>query len=325
MAAINGHRADNLLAGLARLAGGSVTPEDYRDGFVRDLQRFNASTDRAVSKAAGNIGASDFDCRERMRFIMEQEEESNSTENWAAFVGSALDEGIMQARRLGSPHLLFKMSLPVTLNTRQGPFTFNLTPDEIDLDEPSVTDWKSKDGLQASRRNLVDDPNRRQRHLQALAVIQAGMADEAGFVVRNIMVDRSGSDPLPHVEQEPFSREVIAEAETFLSDVMYARENGERAYQDRPRNFCERYCPFFDKCRGDEIDYVPIFDKNQIGMIEALYEAKILEKDAAQLQDELKPYLLDLTGVTEAGYRIKTTNVNKKSGSYKYVTVTKDA
>jgi hypothetical protein len=301
-----------------------MTPEEYRRTFVRDLRKFNDSTDRAASKAAGNIGASDFDCRERMRFIMERHPETDETQNWAAFVGSALDEGVMQARALGSPHLLFKMSLPVTLSTRQGPYTFYLTPDEIDLDEPSVTDWKSKNGLQAVRRKLVEDPNRRQRHLQALAVLQAGMAEEKDLIVRNIMVDRSGADPVPHVEQEAFSREVIAEAETFLSDVMYARENDERASQDRPRNFCERYCPFVTACRGDEINYVPIFDPYQVAMIEAFYEAKTLEDEAAQLRDELKPFLVGLTGVTESGYRIKTTNVNKRTGSYQFVTVTKD-
>lgn len=176
----------------------------------------------------------------------------------------------------------------------------------------------TKDGLAAIRRGLADEQYRFQRHIQYLAAHQAGLVPADG-VVRNVFLDRSGSDPHPHVEQEPFSPQVIAEATDWLDDVLYAVKHDERASQDRPRVWCKDYCPFYTDCRGAEIEIEDITDPRLTAMVDELGAAVTRNRADQQLIKELKKAgLAGLTGRTERTVIVsKWINSEKQTPHYR--------
>jgi hypothetical protein len=106
-----------------------VTPEMYAVEFDTDLRMHIENTPRRAQKDRGEIGASDFDCTQRMAYILGQKPETDSTDYWAAYVGTAMDDRIKASRKAARPDLLFDLILPVRLQLDDGTeFTFNLAP-----------------------------------------------------------------------------------------------------------------------------------------------------------------------------------------------------
>jgi hypothetical protein len=282
-----------------------MNPEGYAIDFRLSLDMHDLLSDRSRHGEDGGIGASSFGCREEMRRILTKAQRTDSPDKMAALIGGYIDAGVKQARKASNPRLIIDAEIPVTLHPVNGPedgFTFPVHPDEIDPDEPSVTDAKTKAGLEAIRRGLADDRYRFQRHLQGLAAIQNGLVPEDGLTVRNVFIDRSGRDPEVHVEQEPFSRQVIAEATEWLDDVLYAAKHGEEAPKDRHREWCFSYCQFASACRAGEIQSEQITDSRLQQMVDALGEARSDKKRLEQLIAELingDVPLAGLTGFTE--------------------------
>jgi len=289
-----------------------MEPDEYAFQFQWDLAAFDLLSERSRYGDEGGIGASNFGCREEMRRILTRSERTDSPSKWAAIVGSYVDQGAKAARKGANPNLIIDVKLPVTLYPvvagRDG-YKFFVSPDEIDPDEPSCTDLKTKDGLAAIRRALSDEQYRFQRHIQYLAAWQNGLVPEQG-IVRNVFVDRSGKDDRPHVEQEPFSLQVIEEVTEWLNDVLYAVKHNEEAMKDKPRVFCKDYCAFYTACRGPEIETEKITDPQLAEMVDTAGEADLAMKANKQLKDELFGMgLKGLTGETSR-FRITSTWVN---------------
>lgn len=278
-----------------------MNPQDYAISFRLDLDMYDFMSDRSVHAREGGIGASSFGCREEIRRILTHCEPTDSPDKMAALIGGYIDAGVKQARKAANPDLIVDAELPLTLYplvAGKDGFTFPVHPDEIDPAEPSVTDGKTKAGLEAIRRGLADDRYRWQRHLQGLAAIQNGLVPEDGLTVRNVFIDRSGRDPEVHVEQEPFSRDVIAEATEFLNDALYAAKYNEEASKDRHREWCFAYCQFASSCRAGEIQHEPITDDRLAAMVDALGEARTEKKRLEQLISELINGDIPLAGLT---------------------------
>lgn len=292
-----------------------MSPDDYAAEFSYDLHLHAISGERAAQTDAGQIGASDFTCRQRMALIMARVPASDSPSKWSAFVGSALDRQITEARQAAHPNLLFQQRLTCTLPSG---FTLPVTPDEIDPDEPAVTDFKSKAGLAHVRRTVSDDPARIQRHLQYLACLQNGIFTTDTGLVRNVYVDRSGSDDRPHVEQEPFELAIVALADQFVQDAVYAAEHGEDAWRDQPRPWCQRFCPWFTHCRGeDRTDAAnAILDPHVAQAATQYLAAQEQEREAKQLRDALRPMLTGVSGTTRDGVRVGWLHVNHPRTPY---------
>lgn len=300
-----------------------MTPEEYAAEFKADLHDSNNLHPRHQYRLDGNIGASDFLCRQLTAYILDQAEPTDDPENWAAFVGTALDAKMQTVRARAHPSLIFDAHPAAVLRLANNEaYAFEVSPDEINPVSFEVTDYKTKDGLSTLRRGFVDESYRRQRHIQGLACVQTYGWEPADVVVRNVFVDRSGNDPNPHVEQEAFSWKIIEEAESFLSDAVYAHTHRERTHQDKPRSFCEVACVQFERCRGDEIFYPPIFDETQIRLVEAYYDANMGSKMATQLKKEIKPMLHGLTGLTPE-HQVTWRVDNKQTGPVEVLTVTK--
>lgn len=284
-----------------------LAPDEYAQQFTFDLSVYDLLSPRSQHGDDGGVGASSFGCREEMRFILTKAERTDSPDKTAALIGGYIDAGVKAARKAANPGLIVDAEYLCTLPNG---FSFPVHPDEVDPDEPSVTDLKTKNGLKAIRRGFADEQHRIQRHLQYLAAHQAGVVPPDG-IVRNVFIDRSGADPHAHVEQEKFDPAVVEQATEFVNDVLYAIKHGERARQDRPRYFCKQFCPFFTACRGDEIaaEDEPITDERLARMVAAYAEADTQEKQAKALREALRADLSGLTGVTGT-HRIVSTWVN---------------
>lgn len=294
-----------------------MTPEDYAVGFKLDLETAALLSERSRHADAGGIGASSFGCREEMRRTLMVEPPSDSPDMSKALIGTYVDEGITRDRKAANPHLIVKAEVVCTLYPQltdqagrllyPDGYSFPVHPDEIDPDEPSTTNYKTKDGLAAIRRGLAEQQYRFQRHLEYLAAFQAGLVPEKG-IARNVFIDRSGRDPHPHVEQEPFSATVIQEATEWLDDVLYAKQHREEAMKDRPRVFCKDYCKWFSVCRLPEIDIPEITDPALAELVDALGEADLRMKAEKELVDELKKGDRPLAGLTGRTERFQITS-----------------
>src|SRR4051794_5740068 len=118
--------------------------DDYGLAFRFDLDTHDMLSERSLHGDEGGIGASSFGCREEMRRILTKSQRTDSPDKLAALIGGYIDAGIVEARRATNPQLMFKTELIVTMPNG---FQFPVHPDEIDPDEPSVTDYKTKNGL----------------------------------------------------------------------------------------------------------------------------------------------------------------------------------
>ena len=279
-----------------------MEPDEYAFQFQWDLASHDLLSDRSRHADGGGIGASSFGCREEMRRTLAQVPATDSPDKMAALIGSYIDGGIRQARKAANPNLLLDLELTVTLYPaclRGKPFTFPVHPDEVDPDEASATNYKTKNGLAAIRRGFVDDQARMQRHLEYLAAHQAGLVPPEGLV-RNVFIDRSGADQQVHVEQEPFSWAVVEQATEFLNDALYAVKQKEEAMKDRPRVFCKNFCRWYTDCRGPEIDVERITDPDIAARVDAIGEARSRAKQEQLVADALlNDGLKGLTGHTD--------------------------
>lgn len=217
----------------------------YAAGFRADIDVYEAREERSRQT---ELGVSDIGvCREKARRIIAKVPASDAPSTWAAFSGKANHDRITMIRREANPHMLFGTELRIVL-----PSGIEVLGhlDELDPLEPSVTDYKTKtyEGLELVRRTGVTDENRYGRMLYYLGAYQAGLVPAEG-IVRNIYLDRSGKDPELVIQQEPFSMDIVYEADLWLQDVHYAAEHDELAPLDKHFSWCETYCEFFRNCR----------------------------------------------------------------------------
>ena len=288
-----------------------IPPDEYAMTFQWDLEAFDGSRARSVQTDAGTIGVSDLHtCREKVRRTLLGHVPTDVPEKWAAIVGTYVDEGVKAARKAARPWLLHDVALTVTLPNG---LIVPGNADEIDPTEPSVTDVKTKAELAAIRRMGADEQQRAQRHLYYLGAMQAGIVGPHG-VVRNIFLDRSGSDPNPHVEQEPFDMNVVLVAQSWLEDAVYAAEHGEEGMKDWPRNMCERWCQFYTVCRGSEKIEEEYLTGDSARKVAEFFDARTTRIEAEKREAALRKELLGTTGRSDTHW-VRSTVTNGKTGS----------
>lgn len=268
------------------------SPDDYAADFVFGLTLFDMARERSRQADARLIGVSDIGvCHEQTRRMLKGLPDSDSTPRMQAMMGTFADEGFKAARKAQNPDLIVDSVVSITLPSSGVQIQGH--PDEIDLDEPSVTDYKTKDadGLAYIRRNHSPDHHRYQRHLYGLGAIQTGLVTAEGLIVRNIYVDRSGKDDTPHVEQEPFDMAVVAEAEEWLRDVLYAVEHDELAYKDKHVSWCRQWCQFATACRGMDLPTSRFTDPEVVQAALTFDEINDTYRDAKRVRDHAKKIL----------------------------------
>ena len=281
-----------------------IDPDTYASMIRFEVESADLLKPRSLLTDSGHIGMSSLHCREEVRRILTKTPASDSPARWKAIIGTALDEQFEQALRAAHPEWVFKVNVTATLpsGTR-----ISGTCDWADPTEPSVTDLKSKDGLAYARKSWATQRSYRyQRHLLYLGMVQEHDYPTDG-IVRNVVVDRSGREAHPFVWAEPFSMDVVREADEWLADVFYAIDHGEEAPKDAEGHECT-FCPFYTACRGSAIVSGPITTPRLAEAVDSYGEAKAQRDEAQAVMDELRPTVSGVTGYTER-YSITSTTV----------------
>ena len=282
----------------------TIAPDDYAAMIRFDVETADLLKPRSLLTDSGHIGMSSLHCREEVRRILTKTPASDSPPRWKAIIGTALDEQFEQALRAAHPEWSFKTNVTATLpsGTR-----ISGTCDWADPSEPSVTDLKSKASLALARKAWDKQrAYRYQRHLLYLGMVQEHGYPEQG-IVRNVVVDRSGREAHPFVWAEPFSMDVVHEADQWLADVFYAMDHGEEAPKDAEGHECT-FCAFYTACRGSAVVTGPITTPRLADAVDDYGTAKAQRDEAQRVMDELRDTVSGVTGYTDE-FSITSTTV----------------
>jgi hypothetical protein len=259
--------------------------DDYAASFAASLDAWSSLRPRSLQRS---IGVSDLGyCRSKSMWKMTDTQPTDSPISRQAMMGIAAHEIIGTARKTFNPRLLIETGLKVTLPSG---VVLPGTADEIDPDEPSVTDYKSVStaaDLIALRKYGSTEQQKFQRHCYYLGAMQAGLVPPVG-TVRNVWCDRAGQSEEAYVEQEPFDMAVVHAADQWLSDVTYAIEHGEAddVLKDKHFEHCRRFCEFFGHCRsGTDHADLTITDEVMIRAAEMTFTGRALEKEGRALAE----------------------------------------
>jgi hypothetical protein len=261
-------------------------------------------------------------CAAQAQFMLQGVPETDAPSGRQAFMGSAIHDAIAKARAAYNAKLLIERELDLLMPSG---VVLRGHADEIDRDEPSVTDLKTLVAgadMVALRRNGATEQQRYQRHLYYYGAMQAGLVPAQG-IVRNVWLDRSGQDPEPFVEQEPFDMAVVEQADAWLSDVAYAAEHNEEPLREKHYDWCKRFCRYFSHCRADEMDAeLVITDPEIITAAETAFVGRKMEKDGKALLESGRRVLSvlepdpggDVAAYIAGGVRVRYSWVNRQSG-----------
>lgn len=279
--------------------------EEWWANEVRDaVNAWSTTTERAEQDKQFIIGPSAIGyCSERLRRQLDRQEPEDQVEWNKAFLGTWVGEGLEQALKKRQPHLLIQSEFWIDLTGDRYKYRIPAHSDLIDPTTGLVLDAKAKDGLMYVRRQgTADQGYQFQRHLYGLGAWQSGLFP--GFAledirVGNIYYDRSGKEPIPHVQIEPYDPEVVRQATWWLDEVVEALLAGEEATKEPPRAVCETTCGFFSKCRAFDTDVEgAIRDEKHLAAIEMYVEGGRLESEAKKLKNEAKVMLKGVEGHT---------------------------
>ncbi len=118
----------------------ALTADEYAAITAMDLHALDLTHPRTLQALSGQVGISDLGkCQEQTRLLIAEHQPTDSPSTWAAFVGTSLHDKWTAARTAGNPRLMH--SVKVELRLPNG-LVVPGTVDEVDPDEPSVTDLK---------------------------------------------------------------------------------------------------------------------------------------------------------------------------------------
>lgn len=271
------------------------TPEDI-SLFVQDAVRnLSMNTTRTLQQLEHVVGVSEMGaCRNYLVHMVKGTEYDDPTDiKWPAFIGTALGERLELAMATLDGT---RTQVPLTVTLPSG-LAVGGTCDVLRPD--AVWDFKAVNGLQMIRRSGPTLQQKAQIMLYLLAAIQAGLIPEEEAVAVLVFVDRSGVNPEPYVWMEKFDPSIIEQVDERLADVVYAVQTGEEAQRDQPYEWCKVACPFFTKCRGQELHASGLIEDEEVIQATKFYrEGLKLEKEGKALKDEAKERLKGVEGST---------------------------
>lgn len=282
--------------------------EEIAAAFYKAVHTWDSSRSRSVQSAEGRIGISDLGhCSELVRRKMSGEQEE-PTDAWAAILGTvagdAIETAVKEAAERGEfPDIIIQseFTVPLEVDVMSRRYEFNI-PAHADVIIPEwgmVLDNKGSNTLEKAKRFGDNQQKRFQRHLYGWGAWKAGIFGDLALddlKVGNVWHDRSASEIGFYCKTEPFSMQVVEEAQDWLGDVVYAYLNNQEARKEPSREFCSRFCGLFDDCRALDTDAEGLItDPEHINAIEMLLEARDLEARAKRLKNVAQ---IDLKGVS---------------------------
>lgn len=293
---------------------------DWAAAFRADLLEHDRGSERSVQAQSGILGPSDLVCRERARRVTIGAVPDRESASLAAILGTAIHKGIQEARAAVNPRLQHEVEVNITL-----PSGAAITghADEVDVDENSVTDFKTVADLAYRRRIGADDNHVRQVHLYALGLVQMGVL-KPDPLVRIAYLDRSGREETPLVFEIPFNEEHIRFSDAFVQDIIYAVKHGEESVRDWPREMCRRFCQFYFSCRTDDVPDGRV--EGDAALAARTYvEANDTIKKWTAVKEGARQHLDDVQGVTADGIIVRWVEINKEDGPIRRIDVRKNA
>lgn len=296
------------------------------EGLIAEASQ---NTERSLYAAERKIGVSDIGgCREYARRLITDEPFTDPRDSFMpAFMGTAFGREFETVFKQRWPEAETQLSIVVPLKIEvvgeDGPVTLELhLPGHPDVVVGNtVIDGKTKDGLDVVRRESTKDDGIKQHKFQltlyAHALIEMGRLTEDATLAL-VYYDRSGKEEEPFIVAWRYDPAILDEAQRWLSDVFYAvmYESGEgsdtRHLKDKPRTFCESYCPYFTACRGGDTDVEGLLDDPEVlSAIEVYREAHLTETAAKAAKKTAAAALKGISGHTASGLTLRWTHINE--------------
>lgn len=264
----------------------------FLDELYADLLADDAERPRSQQVEIGGSGL--FGCRAEHVLRLNGVPQSDPRLSWEAFVGSAVDHRIGEARLRRHPELIVQEQLPYR--------GVKFTVDEFSPSESILRDWKTKNNAAACVEAVAMMVENRPGHEQKRAQLHGGAAAlrQAGHDVQEIQLvflPRAGAWDGTRLFTEPFSQEWadkgVEWAHGVHEIVRTAPSNGVDIIgqlRDKPPMFCHAYCPYVTICRGEGEPDTAEVDPELIDAAQRYITAKA-DFDAAEAR---KDYYRDL-------------------------------
>jgi hypothetical protein len=255
---------------------------------------------RTQQSNAGILGISDVGgCREYARLRTIGVEGTDDRTLWAATVGTAIHVPLGEAiKEAYGDDVLVEHKVTCTYPSgAELPGTADAVVPKRNL----VLDWKTLDGLQLIAKKGPSNQQWKQVMSYGQALVQEGVLDgDKPVTCALVYVDRSGKDNTFVAFEKTLDPVIIAEADDWITDVVYSVKHGEEASKDKPIDWCERFCEFFTVCRA--ADAAPegglIQDPDAIDAIDLYLEGQDLQRRGEKMKKEAKAHLEGVTGST---------------------------
>ena len=284
---------------------GPMSPEDeaLAEEVYAAIMADAIHSERGEQAAEFRVGMSDLGyCSERTKRMLDHEV-PEETDMLLAWIGTVLGEGLEDAL---SKHLdtVVVTQAEVTTPLKGEHATYNVAghPDIILPRRGVVLDGKTSYGLRLAERVGVDQQKQFQRHGYGYGAWLEGYFGDLPLEevrVGNIWLDRSGKERRVHIQTEPFSDEVLADAARWLDETVYAFRHKQEAQKEPPREVCFATCGFYRVCREPETDVTGLIrDPWALEAIRMYYEGHEQEKQGKAKKNEAKSNLIGVSGST---------------------------
>jgi len=283
--------------------------------LIDAIENFEAASPRTKQSRDGILGPSDIGfCRQKAALVTRQVQPTDKVSHWAAAVGTAVHSYVEAAYKKADPTWLVgsidKIRVSATLPSGA---VISGSPDVVVPAANAVLDIKTVNGFEWTKRNGPSKSHQYQRHLYAMGLVDAGILDGTKpLYVGNLYYDRSGAQADPLVFLELFNPDLTDEINSWVTDVIYAVENGQDSSRDVAAATCEKICEFFTVCRGalevhdgQEV----IEDGTLLEAVQMYVEGRDMENLGKQMKKEAGHLLSNTNGVTPA-HQVRWVSVN---------------
>lgn len=281
----------------------------------------SVSTERADQDREFKIGVSAIGhCSELARRMIAGIEPAGTQDWLAAIIGTAVGDWI-EANAVPRvwPDAITQATVEVVLSGDQGTYRLPGHPDIIVPSEGLILDNKGVNGFGFVRRNGPKQQQQFQRHCYAKGAWEAGFfpgRSLSDIRVGNVWHDRSAQEHALHVQIEPYSEEIVADATDWLDEVVYDYLHHQEARKEPHYAFCEGYCPHFEDCRLGETDVEGLIEDPEVMLaIDMLQESKVMASAANRLKNQAHLALRGVQGST-GEYTIRWTKVSGGEVNY---------
>ena len=277
---------------------------NYKELIQEALSVYDGSSPRTQQSLDGILGPSDIGfCRQKAVLVTRQVPPSDKTPMWAANVGTAIHSYVELALKTIYPNWLMGSidHIKVEAHLPSGA-KISGHPDIVIPSSNTVLDIKTVNGFEWTKRHGPSQSHKYQRHLYAMGLMREDILDPTQPVyVGNIYFDRSGKEQEPIVFCELFAPSLTSEIDRWVSDVIYAVQNGEDSARDVAAAVCEQICNFFTVCRGglpERDNQEVITDDYLLSAIDMYIAGRELENEGKQMKKESGEKLAGINGIT---------------------------